>query len=286
MNAICPFSKDTCFLLSICNYLIDGLDQRLTSIFHRKYPDYGQPHDMLASHQRSGFPIILCAMQLAEEEIQTYTSIAKNPIGGQAFLSNATAYPSQAEITLNHYSTERIKGTDGDNSDATNQSSTSLGGNTSCFVCGGPHPWMHNKIILCPHNDHTRIPEAAAKSYKEWLAKYKACRKKRKGIDYYNCLSNANKEKIKKQVLSSMANSSMKDATASTVTDNLNQQSNASTPRTWIHNSLIFVVDLSVLSTMTANKELLPAPIMTNFPHIQLKLGTDLDNESCCPCHH
>jgi hypothetical protein len=32
---------------------------------------------------------------------------------------------------------------------------------------------------------------------------------------------------------------------------------------------------------MTANKELLTAPIMTNFPHIQLKLVTDLDNVSC-----
>jgi hypothetical protein len=53
MNAIRPFSKDVRFPVSVCNYLIDGLDQRLTSIFHRNYPDYGQPHDMLASHQCS-----------------------------------------------------------------------------------------------------------------------------------------------------------------------------------------------------------------------------------------
>jgi hypothetical protein len=59
MNAIRPFSKDVCFPVSMCNYLIDGLDQRLTSIFRRNYPNYGQPHDMLASHQRSRFPIIL-----------------------------------------------------------------------------------------------------------------------------------------------------------------------------------------------------------------------------------
>jgi hypothetical protein len=31
---------------------------------------------------------------------------------------------------------------------------------------------------------------------------------------------------------------------------------------------LFFVVDVSVFSTPTANRELLPAPIMTNFPHI------------------
>jgi hypothetical protein len=50
-------------------------------------------------------------MQSTEEEVQTYTSIARNAVGGQAFQSDATAYPSQAEITLNRYSTERIKRT-------------------------------------------------------------------------------------------------------------------------------------------------------------------------------
>ncbi len=63
-----------------------------------------------------------------------------------------------------------------------------------------------------------------------------------------NCLIDANKEKIKKQVLSSMANASMKDATASTITDDPNQQSNMSIPRPWTPNSLIFVVDVTVLS--------------------------------------
>jgi hypothetical protein len=77
---------------------------------------------------------------------------------------------------------------------------------------------MRNKVITCPHKDQARIQEAAAKNYKKWLAKFKAHRKKRKGIDY-NHLSNANKEKIKKRVLSSMASSLMKDAAASTIED-------------------------------------------------------------------
>ncbi len=144
MNAIFPFSKDICIPVSVCNYLIDNLDQCLTSIFHCNYLDYGQPHKMLASHQRSWFPIILRAMQLAEEEVQTYMSCARNAIGGQAFHSDATAYPSQVEITLNRYSTLRVKGTDGYNSDATNKSSTSLGQNSSCFGSSGHHPWMCN----------------------------------------------------------------------------------------------------------------------------------------------
>jgi hypothetical protein len=136
---------------------------------------------------------------------------------------------------------------------------------------------MHNKASFCPHKDQARIHEAAMKNYKEWLAKFKVCRKKCKGVDY-NCLSGTNKEKIKKQVLSSMASSLMKDAAASTITDDHSKASNLSTPRPWTPNVPIFVVDAFVLLTATANKELLPVPIMTNFSHIHLKLGTDLDN--------
>jgi hypothetical protein len=217
INAICHFSKDVCFPVSVCNYLNDGLDQRLTLIFHRNYPDYSQPHDMLASHQCSRFPIILCTMQSAKEEVQTYTFIAWNAGGSQAFHAKATAYPSQAEITLNCYSTKRVKRNDGSTSNAT-KLGTLPGWESSCFGCRGPHPWMHNKVIMCPHKDLGGIREAATKKYKEWLAKFKAFHKKRKGIDY-SCLSNANKEKIKKQVSSSIASSLLKDAAASTITD-------------------------------------------------------------------
>jgi hypothetical protein len=89
---------------------------------------------------------------------------------------------------------------------------------------------MHNKVITCPHKDRAGIREAAMKNYKEWLAKFKACCKKCNGIDY-NRLSYANKEKFKKQVLSSMASSLMKDTAASIITDDQSKASNASTPR-------------------------------------------------------
>ena len=77
----------------------------------------------------------------------------------------------------------------------------------------------------------------------------------------------------------------MKYVAASTITDDQSKASNASTPRHWIPNLLSFVVDVSVLSAATANKELLLAPMPTNFPHICLKLGTNLDNESCPEVH-
>jgi hypothetical protein len=100
---------------------------------------------------------------------------------------------------------------------------------------------MCNKIILCPHKDCAGIHKTAAKNYKKWLAKYTARRKKCKGIDY-DCLRNANKEKIKKQVLSSMANSSIKDGATLTITDDSNQRSNEGTPKPWTPNSLILLL--------------------------------------------
>jgi hypothetical protein len=144
MNAIRPFSEGICFPVSICNYLIDSLDQRLTSIFCYNYPDYGQPHDMLASHQRSWFPIILCAMQLAEEEVQNYMSIARNAIGVQAFHSNATVR------TLNCYSTERVKGTDGFNSDATKSQALLLDGMLPALGVVVPIPGCATRSFYAP----------------------------------------------------------------------------------------------------------------------------------------
>jgi hypothetical protein len=43
----------------------------------------------------------------------------------------------------------------------------------------------------------------------------------------------------------------------------------------------ILVVDVSVLSSASHNKSILPAPIVTNFPHIHLQLGTKLDCPEC-----
>ncbi len=43
----------------------------------------------------------------------------------------------------------------------------------------------------------------------------------------------------------------------------------------------ILVINVSVLSSASHNKSILPAPIVTNFPHIHLQLGTKLDCPKC-----
>jgi hypothetical protein len=81
---------------------------------------------------------------------------------------------------------------------------------------------MRNKVILCPHKDRAGNHEAAAKALQGVASQVQGPPQKCKGVDY-DCLSDAKNEKIKKQVLSSMANSSMKDTDASTITDDSNQ---------------------------------------------------------------
>jgi hypothetical protein len=43
----------------------------------------------------------------------------------------------------------------------------------------------------------------------------------------------------------------------------------------------MLVIDVLVLSSASLNKSILPAPIVTNFPHIHLQLGTELDCPKC-----
>jgi hypothetical protein len=44
---------------------------------------------------------------------------------------------------------------------------------------------------------------------------------------------------------------------------------------------MILIADIVVLSAATATRGILPALIMSNFPHIQLQLGSALDDPNC-----
>jgi hypothetical protein len=49
-----------------------------------------------------------------------------------------------------------------------------------CFGCQGLHPYMRNKVIVCPNKDKPGVREAANMNYKEWLECRKKLNKKRK----------------------------------------------------------------------------------------------------------
>jgi len=117
------------------------------------------------------------------------------------------------------------------------------------------------------------------KAYAAWLQNYKKrqeSRGKKRKVSY-DAMSNTNKECVKEAtMLASMGIQTNPD-------DN---KSSEKLPR----KSIIYVVDVSVLSLTSPNHVIMPAPIMSNFPNIYLQLGSMLDCANCplddhCNCH-
>ncbi len=296
-----PFAGKARFPKSICNALIDGLDKRLMAIFHRNYVNHTVLHDLQASYQRSQFPIILQAMQLAEDEVHFISAIARSSVIGQAFKSDALAFPSQAERTLAHYlggyssdggASGGYKSDGGASSGYRSDGSyclDRLGGSKgehnigqcdSCFGCKGIHPWMKNGVVVCPNANKPGICMAPQAAYKKWLEKSKACRENRKRncleVDY-NKLSTANKAKVKEAVLASMSIPVRNDG------DTTPSKDDSSGSCTKI--PVILMVDIVVLLSATASCDILPALIVSNFLQICLQLGSNLDCPNCPLVH-
>ena len=96
--------SNTQFLKSICNALIDGMDKCLLAVFCCNHVNHAVLHNLNTSFQRSQFPTILQAMQMADDEVQSISTIARSSVIGQAFKTNVLAYPSQAKCTRDRYS--------------------------------------------------------------------------------------------------------------------------------------------------------------------------------------
>jgi hypothetical protein len=239
-------------------------------------------------------------MQLAEDEVQSISAIARNSIGGQAFAANAGAFASQAERTLDCYSHGggytssygyRSDGgypSEGGHSDSLRGSRGKLGQGDRCFCCQGPHPYIRNKVIMCPNKDKPGVWAAAKKAYQEWLAKLRKRNKKRKENPLnYNKLNDRDKALAHGSVLASLCMCKQKPDEASTITTNSSRPSDrpCDSPPSKQAKMTIHVIDVSVLTSASHNKSILPAPIVTNFPHIHLQLGTKLDCPKCPLLH-
>jgi hypothetical protein len=139
---------------------------------------------------------------------------------------------------------------------------------------------MKNGVVVCPNANKPGICMAAQAAYKKWIEKSRACcknRKRNRSVDDYDKLSNANKAKMKEAVLASMTIQVRHDG------DNTPSKVNSST--TCTKEPMILMVDIAVLLLATASHDISPAPIMSNFPHIHLQLGSDLDCPNCPLVH-
>jgi hypothetical protein len=232
-------------------------------------------------------------MQSAKDEVHSISAIARSSVVGQAFRLDALAFPSQAEQTLARYlggcsfdggasggyksdggasSGYRSNGSYRLDRSGGSKEECDIGIHDSCFGCKGIHPWMKNGVVVCPNANKPGIHAAAQAAYKKWPEKSKAHRENRKRncseVDYNN-LSNASKAKMKEAVLASM---SIRVHNDGDTTPSKDDSGGSCTKK-----PMILMVDIVALLSATASCDILPAPIVSNFPHIRLQLGSDLD---------
>ena len=168
---------------------------------------------------------------------------------------------------------------DGERSTTSNQS-RGLGRRDCCFGCNGPHLWIKDGVVVCKNADKPGVRAAAARNYQAWLEKSRARQNKRKNKDptssLYAGLSDADKRRAMNDVLAMLAAA---HTTGSVTTPS--SASAAATSQTAAKIPRILIADIIVLSAATPTKGILPAPILSNFPHIQLQLGSTNEGADC-----
>ncbi len=159
-----------------------------------------------------------------------------------------------------------------------------LGKSDRCFGCKGIHPWMKDGVIVCPNRNQLGVRAIAEAANKAWLAKARkrhathASRKHNRFGTNYDYMTPKNKAKIKEQVIASIGVTTIPQGdNASTITNISAKSGSAKNPT----KPLILIADVQVLSLANLSKDILPAPIVSNLPHILLKFGTSLNNPDC-----
>jgi hypothetical protein len=191
--------------------------------------------------------------------------------GGQAFSTQVHA--SQAEKTIARYSDDTASSKSGNNSKPP----------LRCYGCDGPHPWsiLENRInvIKCPNANNPGIHENAKKVIKRIQSKQKkkhqdfTKRKNLATVDFSN-LDAESQERIRNQCLTTPS-----DATSvtSSVTGMTVATTVASAAKSPSKKCVVFLYDALALTTET-HRPVLPVSIQSIMPHINLQLGTDINN--------
>ncbi len=265
------FAHQTEWPVSVSNICINNMCPRLRSAFEELFPRHNEPHDRRGRLQREILQDILQKATMAEAKIRTIQNIAWNAAGGQGFCADADTFASQAETTLGRYQKPPTPRKPGSRIPI-------------CWGCQEDHVWCgRDRIVTCPNKDRPGVKATAEKVIAE-RKKQSADRKKnrdqnkdspskRKKINYDD-LTAEEQQHLLRQALASHAES---PSTVSSVTAPSTSGSSRQGPQMFL---------CSVFSSMSINsKPVLPIPIQSNFPHIAIQFGLEL-NDADCPCIH
>ncbi len=187
---------------------------------------------------------------------------------GQGFLTKvmgASAYPSQAEATIQKYKSDTKGG--------------GIGGRKplECWGCSSDHSWMKAGKIVCPRGNNPAVQAKAKEYYEVYKASgrsrgYKG--KKGRNVEFKD-MTEQQQKKMREAVLAITAMES--SSVASAITNSSNKSGMKNGPKVF----LMF----PVFSTAPPACRILPVPPQPSFPHITLVLGQDV-NSSNCPAIH
>ncbi len=269
LNASRPFAREANYAVSVCDKFIQGLDPRLIGPFRRFYPQHSMVHSLNGSYHRSQLGVILAAAQAAEDEVKQMQDIARGMLGQGFFLNviggvSAPAFPSQAEQTLNRYSAG------GDQRERQP---------LKCFGCGGDHPWMKNKKVVCPKAKEPGVAKNAEAQYKSFRRRIAEARAKcggnrRRKFVNFNDMSATDQKKMREQVLTSSASSSQSSTTSAITTSTSGSDPPVCGPT-------VFMISVPVPVLQSPARRTLPVQIQAAFPHITLQLGSVFGCSNC-----
>jgi hypothetical protein len=216
---------------------------------------------------------MLHATLRAKTEYNNIRAIASEAsgLGGQAFPAQVNA--SQAEKTISKYT----------NKNGSMKSGGSSKGPHCCFGCGRPHPLslLENGIhvIKCPNTNTLGIWENAKK-----VIKHIPSKQKRKQQDFAKCknLATANfsdfdakgQERICNQVLNCPSETASIASSIACMTGTTLATSPAKSPSS---KCVMFLYDTQAFNT-DIHHPVLPVFIQTIMPHINLQLGTNMND--------
>ena len=268
--AMRPFVSARIFPVSVCNKFMQGLDPRILSYFEGFYPAHNDFHELTGQVQRDKLHLIYLAAIQAENAYNVTTAAARDAVGAapQSYCSSVVpAHASQAENTLRRY-----------NSASPSTPSKSMRG--KCFGCNSPsHMWMDKEgNIICPKRNDSGVKAAADAAYTKFSKEAKTRRAKRAAKDNadFDSMSEAHRDKIRKQVYAADAASVASSITSPSINPSTPSAGSNPQPRvtqTFLLEALVPSENPTVGAYAAPARRTLPAPVTTSLAHIVLPLG-------------
>ncbi len=270
LNAICSFYDLEEYPINLAGIFQDHINPSLQKGFRSHYPNYGHSCLKAAITQQLILVKMMNALIKAKNNVMNIREIVcVEQLGGEQF--HAQAHPSNAEKTLQKYS-----------SDATPGDDRKHGGRPECFGCGKSHPWSKlvdgMYVVICPNAHMPGVKEKAELNIQKFQSREKKNARNNKQRRNLNMLNWEDIPKKRCEVIINQQCALISVTESSSVSSSLT----GSTPgASFIRRSNITLLqDVIVLSTQSSKPQI-PITIHSPMPHLSLQTVTAKEENDC-----